>query len=242
MIDGVDKAVQAMTLREIQMDSIAHNLANATSAGFKQERLSFEQVLDGNPQQDLDKNPGTETLQLKSAWDFSPGAAMPTNNPLDLAVQGEGFFAVEKGGETLYTRNGAFTLDANGFLVTAQGHRVLGPNGTIQIDDSGPIQINNSGKILVSGEEQGQVGVFKVADKKQLTSAGAQLFKLEGGDAEVDSSSTVLQGSLESSNTNTVLSLVEMMEVSRQYMAYQKILQLQNKLDQESAPSLGKIT
>jgi len=238
---------------ELRLNMSANNLANVNTTGYKRDRVSFEDTFlryahdyhmdpRGNlrekeifPRADLVATPRLAEQKI----DFGQGALQLTGNPLDVAIQGEGFFKVSSGGSTYYTRNGAFHRDAQGMLVTDQNYPVLGNGGPIQIPDGRDISIDGTGAIHVDGAQVGQIDVVTVQNPEALQKYGANLYMPQNGvtvreGAVVDGQSQVAQGYLEKPNVQVVEEMVNMIETQRTYEAYQKVMTNTSDLDTKS--------
>lgn len=235
---GVQAAIEVMRLKERQLEALSHNIANANTSGFKEEQLRFEANLEGA----LKKDP-TYVPKAEKVIDFSQGALMPTNNPYDVALQGSGFLEVQNDQGIFYTRNGALATDAAGNLKTVSGAQVMGQSGPIQINKDGKIEISKSGSITVDGEEVGQLKIVDFEDKTKLSSAGSSLYKAPNdAQPKVLEDPFVVQGNQETSNVNTIKNLAQLIEVNRQYEAYQRVLRIQDKMNQDVPTTLGRLS
>ncbi|EKD42156.1 MAG: flagellar basal body rod protein [uncultured bacterium] len=236
---GIYSALSGLKMKEQELDVVAHNMANVNTTGFKEQTMTFEAVMSKNNQD----NEVTPFVQIgEENINFQNGSVFGTQNPLDLALQGEGFFEVQNEKGSFLTRNGAFVLNQNGELVNSTGAKVMGENGPIVIGVGSNVQIATSGAITVDGEDKGRIRVIKVSDPKKIHSAGSTLYRVDpDASIEKDETSQVFQGKLEQSNTNIMQSLVKLIDISRQYQSYQKFISNQNKLEQESVSSLGRI-
>ena len=241
MAIGIYSALSGTVNKEEELEAVAHNIANASANGFKEHKISFGSVL-SKYQSDINPSATPFAEITERSIDFSPGTLVQTSNDLDMAIDGEGFFEVQKGSESLYTRNGTFAIDSSGNLVTASGHLVMGTSGAIQIGNGGNVQISSSGNIQVDGEDRGSLKVVRFGDTSQLSPVGSSMFKAAAGASpSLNPQAQVLQGKLESSNVNVMRNLITLIEVSREYQTYQKVISAQNKLDQEGTPSIGKV-
>ncbi len=239
MSSGLEAIISGMSLKESELNIVAHNLSNASTHGFKEERIFFENVLS-------DQENSSETVSAipegNKAIDFSPGSIVTTENPLDLAIQGEGFFEVQTANGPLYTRNGNFSVDAQGKLVTASGDSVMGVGGAITMTKKGMPQISTSGEVTVDGDSMGKIKIVGFGDLTKLASVGASLFSASSeAQPTTVANPSVLQGKVESSNTNTMLNLVKLIEIGRQYESYQKVLKTQENMNQQLSSSLGQL-
>ena len=176
---GLFIAASGMLAAQIRQDVIANNLANATNPGFKGEVLSqvaFGDMLLSNTQTGAPIGPlNTGTLITSIKPNLSNNGFRWTQNTLDMAIGGTGFFAIQTDQGVQYTRNGAFTTDAQGFLITAQGDKVLGKDGQpLDLSGGGRISIARTGEIHVGDRLAGTVGVVAL-DPDSLRKAGRQL-------------------------------------------------------------------
>ena len=244
MGSGKYSALSGAIAREQAMNNVSANLANISTTGFKKNRISFASVLRGT-QQVAETNGKNMTRIRTISTDFSQGGMQTTGRPLDVAIDGEGFYKVRKGEETYYTRSGHFMLDENGMLKTEDGANVLGAgNDPIQIDTAlgKDIYIAETGEISINGAIAGtQIGVFSVEDKQQLTKVGDSLYKLEqGGGDQPMTDFRLLQGNLEGSNINMIEEMTAMIATQRAFEANSKVLEGYSKLG-EKQDELGSV-
>lgn len=142
-----------------QLDYVTHNLANVNTPGFKAEYLHFARMT---------QNDGLAPESGQMAVNFESGTLQETGNPLDAALEGDGFFVVEAGpGGSAYTRQGNFTLDRDGYLVTAAGDKVLGASGPIQVEGD-RISIDDQGRVISDGDEAGRLRVVRFEYPQEL--------------------------------------------------------------------------
>ena len=271
MIRGLYTGASGMVAQMRRLDTIANNLANVDLNGYKRDTVinkAFPEMLirrmndDGMfvfPLGSIDTTPivgklgtGVELNEVFTV--FTQGSLKQTENPFDLALEGEGFLSVLLPDGERYTRNGSFLLNDEGYLVTKHGEFVLGENGPIKvkknnfvIDQDGVIYQNatfsGDERRLVSLEENEwenleRVDRLKIVDFKRLRylkKMGNSFWRdtEESGPAEIavgDRRPKVRQGFLESSNVNVVTEMVRMIEVQRTYEANQKMIQTQDSL------------
>jgi flagellar basal-body rod protein FlgG len=231
-----------------QLDRTANNLANVNTAGYKADRPVFKvRMADGAEGVTTESAVGRLAQQFatleEDRIDFTQGHLQGTGGELDLAISGDGFFRVDAGDERiLLTRNGAFRRDPDGTLVTQMGHRVTDRNGAPIRVPPGVVSITREGEILVDGEGTGRVGVWQVADPRQIEKVGGNLFTVpkdvEPEPTEVD----VLQGHLEASNVEPVRAIVDLIATQRYYEAFQKTVQTVSELDRELHSRVGSLT
>ena len=222
----------------------ANNLANVNTTGF---RADFEQSRsmgvyygDGQPTR-------AYAMTESPRADFTSGAMIATNNPLDVAIQGEGFFAVQSvDGTEAYTRAGNFTVDATGTLRTANGLVVLGDGGPINIPENEKVQVGADGTISIVGQGQGpeamvEVGRLKLVnpDVQNLEKGDDGLFRQRDGlDALAAVEVTLRSGMLESSNVNPIDEFTQILSLSRQYEMQVKLMKTAEENSASSAQLL----
>lgn len=207
------------------MNVVANNIANVTTAGYKAQRMMF-QVAEEKP---VPSQPLDFVMDRSTYLDLSPGVIQQTGNPLDVAIDGEGYFTVKlPDGQQVYSRNGGFQLNAEGTMVDQNGNAVMGDGGTeIQFQpDTKDITIGADGTITSDTQVLGKLSVVEFADRQRmLTAYGDGYYRIQNGAApETATSVRVIQGSIEGSNVQAVREMTEMMEVTRNYQSVQKIL------------------
>jgi len=208
-----------------KMETVANNLANVNTAGFKRDLLSAMGYPVKDTRGELIRKPDSPALASnnfiypvvgKRKIDLSGGPLIKTGNPLDVAINGEGFFAVKVGNKVLYTRDGHFLIDKRGFLVNQNGYKVLGENGPIYIGRKSitGIRVSKDGSIYADGTK---IGKLKIVNLRKIAKVGDNLFSGEPTKAE---NFAVVQGYLEGSNVNPVKEMVEMIKTVRVYESY----------------------
>lgn len=197
---------------------VANNLANADTPGFQAQRPVFASVL--QPQAAA-AGPGVAYSTDRATWrDTAPGRLSTTGNPLDVALRGEGFFAVQTAeGAERYTRAGRFTLSAEGRLVDAEGNAVLDARGTPIAIGPGDtrIEIRGDGTIRSENGVLGQLRVVRFDQPQRLRSEGTRLLAATGEDPQPMPRPGVVQGAVEGSNVNPILEMVRMTEEVREF-------------------------
>lgn len=248
MIRALYSAATGMNAQETNIDVISNNIANVNTTGYKKSRADFQDLIyqylvePGAPTSASTKNPsgiqvglGVKTAAVQKV--FAQGDLSSTNNPLDVAIEGDGFFQIQlPDGSTAYTRSGAFRLDENGALVTSEGYQV-DPGITIPPDalaitfgEDGTVGVRLPGTATIS--EVGQVTAVRFPNNAGLRAIGRNLYQ------ETDSSGTPVtgifsesgvgrlnQGFLESSNVSVVEQVVNMITAQRAYEASSKGIQ-----------------
>lgn len=259
MVKGLYSAYTGMVQQEHRMDVLTNNLANADTNGYKKEGAtsqSFDAMLAFKIKDTTEgyrnakrlgyNNPGVKIGE--GYTDFSQGPLKETSNPFDLALTDSGFFACEfvnKQGETSvkYTRDGNFTLTADGYLVTQDGDKVLNKDGkpvkmSTTADDT---QINTQGQVIQDGKVVDTIGVTDFEDYNYLTHYGENYYEPIEGAKEKEPAARVYAGFLESSNMSVVSEMVDMIALSRAYESNQKVITTIDGTLEISANQLGKI-
>jgi flagellar basal-body rod protein FlgG len=239
MYKGIYIAMTGAVLRRQELDSVANNLANVNTVGYKSTSFSSRlyPLLEGISQKQDSIYPDARAMTYYGAYhiDTSEGNIRTTGNPLDLAVKGDGFFAVESKGKTYYTRNGVFTKSRDGFLVTANGHRVLDTTNRPIGMDGESINISPDGNIYVNGNIAGKL---KLVNLNNIQHVGDSLFS---GNEIGASKGEILQGSIEMSNVNPIQELVGIINALRQYETARRVIKSFDDLSQRTVSEIAKV-
>ncbi len=244
MGSGYYAASTALIARTQALDTIANNLANASTVGFRAEHNVFKSVL-----ADAGNASGTALNQAVNDYsilggttlDLGQGALQKTGNDLDLGIQGSGFFVVQTANGPMYTRNGAFQVASNGQLITSTGDAVMGDKGTISIPP-GPVTISSDGTISSNGAVAGKVKLVQFPAGTPVTSAGGNYYSAPSKSEIPATDSTVQQGVLESSNVNPITSMVELITAQRSAEMMQRALSIYNQdMDKTATKELPKV-
>lgn len=256
MVRGLYAAYTAMINQQKNLDVISNNLANATTVGYKKEGATsqafssvYTQKIKDGSEAYVNRRIGQESLGVKigeTYTDYSQGSFKVTGNTYDLALEGEGFFAISfksKNGEesVRYTRDGSFTVNNEGALVTPDGDYVEGQNGRITIPEGQEISIDTAGRIFAGDEYVDTIKVVDFEDYNYLKKYGENLYIAIDGSEEKPATANVKQGYLEMSNMNVISEMVEMISVSRAYETAQKAIQTTDS-SLERVVNLGKLS
>jgi len=245
VIQATYSAVAGMVNQQIMMEVITNNLANVSTSGYKRDELSFSGMLNPLPVPEVPTTNDVadlDTVSARFATDHTQGNMQRTDNPLDLALEGDGFFVVQHANEIRYTRSGNFSLNGLGQLVTADGYPVLGVNGVIQIQGN-QVDINDAGQIIVDGNPVAQLRLASFQNSDELMKAGNNTFVTRNaGVTEMSSTAGVKQGFIEMSNVNPIYEMVKMVEAMRIYESYQKTAMLVNETLEKANNELGKVS
>jgi len=244
---------------ETRLNIIANNLANVNTAGYKADKVSFQDVFqrmasDYSPdarndlqQKQLLPRPlvVAKPRLAEQTLDMTQGSLQPTDNPLDMAISGPGFFRVQTPDGQFLTRNGQFYRNNQGMLVTNQGYPVMGQSGNITIPDGKVVSVSPGGQVLVDNVIVGAIDIVDVADPKLLKKYGQSLYTGADGAQPVtrpiDSSMTsVNQGYLEKPNVEVVSEMVGMIEAQRSFEAYTKIITSTQEMDRDAVTKVGE--
>lgn len=258
MVRGLYTAYTAMKNEEKRMDVIANNMANADTNGYKAEGTTsraFSQVygikINDGSEAHLQRAIGKMSLGVRigeTYRDWSSGSFKTTGNTYDFALSGKGFFTIsmtDKSGQEhiRYTRDGAFTITSDGYLVTKDGDFVLDDRGSkIQLPtDRGKPAVSGDGRITVDGEEIAVLGVTDVEDYRYLHQYGENQFDLVPGGTLKEFEGSVEQGLIEASNISMVDEMVNMIAVTRSYESSQKMMQTVDSLIDKAVNTIGRV-
>lgn len=251
MDSGLYAAYTGLLSRTQALDTAANNLANAGTAGFRAEKDFFRGVLVDNlgglsGDSQVGGTVNSYGVLGGSSLDFSQGQTTATGNPLDLALEGDGFFALQTPRGVRYTREGGFTRSSTGVLQDGQGEPVLDPLIRPIVIPTGDVSVAADGTVSVATAAGstivGQVGVFGFADKSVLSADGANRFSIPDGTQAEAGTATVRQGAIEGSNEDAVQGTMQLMLVQRQAELMQKALSVfYQDFDKTAAEELGKV-
>jgi len=257
MIRALFSAASGMAAQQLNVDNIAHNLANSNTVGFKNRRAQFQDLLyqsviqPGSAASQQTVVPtglqvGLGTRTSSNEVIFTQGSFTETDNPLDLVIQGRGFFQVRRpSGELAYTRAGAFHLDRDGNIVTSDGNP-LEPQITLPADAQN-ISIAQDGTVSytlpnqTAAQQAGQIQLAGFQNPAGLNSIGGNLFTPTdaSGDPTVgvpggqEGMGTVMQGYLEQSNVSVVEEFINLIVAQRAYEANSKVVQAADQMSQQ---------
>lgn len=221
-------ALSRQMVLQRRMDVIANNIANMTASGFRAEALLVEQVpVDAGKRQTI-----SFVQDVALVRDLTPGAMIPTNNPLDIAIEGEGYFVVATPEGERYTRSGQFRLNDLGEIITASGQSVLDDGGApLAIPaGSGPIAVAPDGTVSTPDVVIGRLNLVGFDDAQDLQKAGDGLYRTDQAPLPAEGA-RVIQGLLEASNVRPVVEMTEMMSTVRAYQGIQKIIDAHHDLE-----------
>jgi flagellar basal-body rod protein FlgF/flagellar basal-body rod protein FlgG len=227
MDSGYYAAMTGLVARTQALDAAASNLANAQTPGYRAEREFFRSVLlgpDGADSQ-LGETVNNYGLLGGDRLSMAQGALEPTGNPLDLAIEGQGFFMVQTPNGPRYTRDGSFHRAQNGQLVTRAGEPVLSTAGQPILIPPGEVTVGADGAVSVAGGVVARVGVFVFPAGTQLTPEGANRYVApQGATATAATDTSIHQGALEAANQDVVEGSLDLVMMQRQAEMMQRAL------------------
>ena len=250
-MSGMTSLVQAAGVIEHKMETVANNLANVNTVGFKEDQPSFREVLSTVQRvvpesleerflshEYLDDYVGMDKSAVivdEVGKNFEPGRMRSTGNDLDFAIANEGFFTIETPQGERFTRNGHFEIDSNGRIVTNEGYFVLGEKGPITLKN-GPVQVDESGKVYFDGIISDSFRLVKFRHQHQLQKLGDGFFAPVNKDdlPKISAEIKIKQGMLEDSNVNSMLEMTRMISATRAYESVHNALSRIDKLDEKA--------
>ena len=234
-----------MQARIESMDMLANTLSNTSSRGFQADREFYTSYLSPELANEADPIIGESPLIQKKWTDFSQGTLVPTGGQTDLALSGNGFFAVNGPNGTLYTRNGSFQMSATGQLVTADGYPVrLTGNQTLQTQSSDPITVSTDGQVTQSGAALGQLELANFQDPNRLTKFASNYFAPDDANEGPDAPATaqVLQGRAEASNATPAEATARMITLLRHFEMLQHAVKIGVDMNKQSVEEVARVS
>ena len=257
MIRGLYTSASGMLAGVMHTDTVTNNLANVNTAGYKKDtavthefremliyRINDGALSGGQLSFPAAATPlgflGTGVTVDQIYTSHIQGIMRNTGNPLDMAISGQGYFVVNTDNGLCYTRNGAFTLNAEQELVTADGGKVMGTQGPIRLSGH-QIRVDEAGNVYSDGALVDKLRIVSFADEGVLEKQGGSYFKPAGPVAELTAQGIIQQGFLEGANVNTVSEMVDLINVFRSYEANQKMIQTQDDTLGKAVNEVGKV-
>ncbi|MCX6225385.1 MAG: flagellar hook basal-body protein [Bacteroidia bacterium] len=233
---GISEVAKAGAGKIYQLDVVSNNLANTATPGFKVEHYYPGLISD-----DTHTGEGSTPNLSYARVDYSQGMMQITGNALDVAIQGDGFFTVQAGQGTAYTRKGNFTINKNNQLVTQSGEFVLGDKGPITVG-GGSIEIDSVGNVKVNGVGSGKLQIVRFENPQALTRTKDGMFN-DPGAAKVKKMDNpeIKPLHIEMSNANVIKEMVDMIDIQRSFESYQKAIQTIADLDKLAISRVGKL-
>jgi flagellar basal-body rod protein FlgG len=243
MVRGLYVAANSLLVQEACHDTIATNLANVSTPGYRRAVTSVESfpVLLGRASRVLaGSDQAVPHLSARQTTDFAPGMQQPTGNPCDLALDGPGFFVVQTASGEAYTRSGSFTLDPEGYVATSGGRRLLGEAGAIRVSGRS-WSITPRGEVISNGEVIDRIRVVDFDAGGELSRLGDNLFSAGRAAPVAKESFYIRQGYIEGSNVNAVSEMVNMIAAMRAFEANQKMIQAMDQTLDKAVNEVGRV-
>ncbi len=238
---NLDVSLSAQIALQRRLDTVANNVANMNTGGFRADGVTFETV--------LSKAGETSTAFVNSGATYisrMQGSVTRTDNPLDVAMQGEGWLAIKTPGGTAYTRDGRLQMSPNGDLQTLNGYPVLdaGGAGILLQANGGPPSIAADGMITQAGQQVGALGLYTIPDNAKLTRYGNSAVVPDQAPTPIldFATNSVQQGFSESSNVNPVLEMTKLIEIQRTFDSITNGNQTSENNLQDAIKTLGSTT
>jgi flagellar basal-body rod protein FlgG len=235
---GLIEGTETMIAQQHRMNQIANNLANVDTAGYKKEDVTFHEML-----YTTDEGRNRVGKALKILTNHDKGAMKITNNQLDFAIDGNGFFKIQTPQGIRYTRAGNFHVNSEGQLMTPSGYLVMGGGGPLTIIGT-DVSIAADGSITVDNVSAGKLDIVTVDNLNGLEKEGNNMFRLLPGEAAETPATgySVKQGFIEASNVTLVTEMTNMLDLHRAYESQQKIIRTFDEMDSKAINSVGKLT
>jgi len=232
-------AASGMRSRMEALDMLANNIANTSVPGFKMDRELYDLYRASEASEDTTNQP----LLQKNWTDFSQGILGATGSPLNLALEGAGFFVASSPSGSLYTRKGTLKVSTTGELVTPEGYPLQGQDGKpIIADPLLPIDIDPDGAVRQGGEEVGRLAVVSFKDPGALAKRGSTYFSSQASVVPESSNALVRQGQLEGANGEPAENAVRLVSVMRQFESLKKALSVGLEMNRRAIEDVAKVS
>lgn len=241
-------AASGIRSRIESLELLANNIANQTTAGYKADQAFYSLYVApealASSRENATGPPPTLPVIERQWTNFSQGTLIPTGNPLDIAVSGEGFFVVRGPSGFLYTRNGSFHLTNEGVIQTQQGYPVLDrKNAPIQMDPELPVTITADGSIQQAGQALADIRLVKFSDPSVLRKRAGSYFWTDapGIRPQPATGAKLLQGKLESANVTPAEAAVRLVDVMRQFEMLQRAVRLGSEMYRKAVEEVARV-
>jgi flagellar basal-body rod protein FlgF len=230
-------ALSGEAAREQEMAVLANNIANMSTPGFKGERMMFSEYLATTPA----GNQIDYVTQAGNHHDMSEGPIQQTGNPLDIALNGEGWLAVTTPNGTSYTRSGHFQLDTQGEIVTSEGYQLQGDGGApiVVPQNSGPVTISPDGTVSTNQGTVGHIPVVTFANQQQMLAEANGLYDTSQAPQPI-TNTPIAQGAIEGSNVRPILAMTQLLNAVHQLTAAKDFADAENNRIKTAIQQLGK--
>jgi flagellar basal-body rod protein FlgG len=233
MLEGLYSAAAGMSAQQEQLDAISNDLANSSTPGYKTERVAFSDLLYNTV--DLAgtvSSAGAGAKAQSIGRSETQGAIQETGNPLDLAIEGAGFFQVTRNGQTALTRDGNFTADASGALVNSEGNELSPPITLPAGVSASEVSVASDGTVAAGKRTLGKIALVTVASPDHLLADGSGTFTATAasGAPQATGAGTIRQGALEESNVDMAKEMALMVSTQRAYQMDSTAIQTQSQM------------
>ncbi len=235
----LDELKSAMVIQTKKNDVVSNNLANVNTIGFKKDFTFFDAF--------EKKLADVNNLSVHTVKDFSQGEFENTNNPLDFALSGDGFFTIDTGDETVYTRNGHFEMNEEGYLVDGSGNYVLGQQGRINLKTNfetvSNVFVSGDGEIYVDDISVGRFQITDFEENTQMERLSGSIFRLKNPETVTtkESRASLMQGRIEQSNVNPVSEMVNLIELQRGFESSQRTIRILDNALGKASTRISKV-
>ena len=238
-------AASGIRARLESLDMLANNIANSSSPGFKADREFYAVYLSAEAADSPGgTNPTTLPVVERQWTDFSQGSLMPTGNPLDLALNGQGFFVVQSANGPVFTRDGSLRLSLQGELTTQNGDKIQGQDGNpILLDSTRPVEIGSDGTVRQDGQDVSQIAVVNFPDPAVLAKRGNNYFRtdLSTMPPAFATAAEIRQGTVEAANSQPAESAVRLVNIMRQFATLQKAQSIGADMNRRAVEDVAKV-
>jgi flagellar basal-body rod protein FlgF len=231
-------AASGLRARMESLDMLGNNLANASSSGFKMDREFYSLYSSGNEEDN------TTLATIDREWiDLAQGTIQSTGRPLDIALDGKGFFVVSGPSGPLYTRNGSFQLAPTGAVISKEGYALQLSNGTpLRLQSAEALNISEDGTVIQGGQILGKLNIVDVPTGDSIVKKGATYFRAVDPTKQlVSARAEVRQHALENSNVNTAESAVRMVSIMRQFEMLQKAISIGSDMNRKASEEVARL-
>jgi flagellar basal-body rod protein FlgF len=241
MDNAIYVGVSRQIILEREMDITANNLANVDTVGFK-----FEAMISNDDPVTM-PTPGQPPTNVNFvagvgvARDFTEGSLVQTGSPLDVAIEGRGFFQINTPAGPRYTRDGRFRVDASGTIVDQDGDQVDGGGSIVLDPKKGPVAISATGDVSQSGQNVGKITMLNFESLSALSKDGNNQYRNDSNLTPTASTASMRQGFLEQSNVDPVRQITRLIEVNRAYDAMSNMLSATDDLSTAAVQRLGAV-
>lgn len=246
MDSGYYAACAGLVARTEALDTIANNLANTSTAGFRGSHNVFRSMLEnsgGHTLSVLNQDANDYGVLSGTQLDTTQGALQTTGNQMDFAIEGPGYFQIKTSNGTEYTRGGSFRMSPQGQLITASGDAVIGQSGSPIAIPANSFSVSSDGTITANGAVVDKLKLVEFAPGASVESLGQGYYNISGQPSTQPASSTVRQGMLESSNVNPITSVIEMISAQREVESMRHALSMfDSEIDKTATQDLPRVS